>query len=335
MDTCLPTVIDKPKVLVTRALPQQGMTLLEQNFELEVNPAGEAMPHASIIKGITDKQGLVCLLSDNIDAQIINGAPSLRIIANYAVGFNNIDVAAATRRGIPVTNTPEVLTETTADLVMGLLLSVARRIVEADNYLRSGRFKGWAPELLLGSDVHNKILGIIGMGRIGQAVARRARGFDMKVIYYDTRRLPVHVEAKYGVAFVGLEALLAGSDFVSVHAPLNKETHHLISTNELATMKNTAFLINAARGPIIDEQALVRALEAGEIAGCALDVYENEPAVASALLRMPNAVLVPHIGSASTEARTRMALMVVDNLVAVLQNNVRPPNVVNPEIYKG
>lgn len=335
MDACLPTVIDKPKVLVTRALPQQGMTLLEQNFELEVNPAGEAMPHASIIKGITDKQGLVCLLSDNIDAQIINGAPSLRIIANYAVGFNNIDVAAATRRGIPVTNTPEVLTETTADLVMGLLLSVARRIVEADNYLRSGRFKGWAPELLLGSDVHNKILGIIGMGRIGQAVARRARGFDMKVIYYDTRRLPVHVEAKYGVAFVGLEALLAGSDFVSVHAPLNKETHHLISTNELATMKNTAFLINAARGPIIDEQALVRALEAGEIAGCALDVYENEPAVASALLRMPNAVLVPHIGSASTEARTRMALMVVDNLVAVLQNNVRPPNVVNPEIYKG
>ena len=335
MDVCLPTVIDKPKVLVTRALPQQGMTLLEQNFDLEVNPAGEAMPHASIIKGITDKQGLVCLLSDNIDAQIINGAPSLRIIANYAVGFNNIDVAAATRRGIPVTNTPEVLTETTADLVMGLLLSVARRIVEADNYLRSGRFKGWAPELLLGSDVHNKILGIIGMGRIGQAVARRARGFDMKVIYYDTRRLPVHVEAKYGVAFVGLEALLAGSDFVSVHAPLNKETHHLISTNELATMKNTAFLINAARGPIIDEQALVRALEAGEIAGCALDVYENEPAVASALLRMPNAVLVPHIGSASTEARTRMALMVVDNLVAVLQNNVRPPNVVNPEIYKG
>jgi len=328
------TVINKPKVLLTRALPQQGMTLLEQNFELEVNPADEVMPHVRIIDSIADKQGLVCLLTDNIDSRVINRASSLRIIANYAVGFNNIDVAAATRKGIPVTNTPEVLTETTADLVMGLLLSVARRIVEADNYLRSGRFKGWAPELLLGSDVHGKILGVIGMGRIGQAVARRAQGFDLKIIYHDTKRLPVHVERKYGVVFVGFEALLTDSDFVSIHAPLNKETYHLISTNELAKMKNTAFLINAARGPIIDEHALVRALKIGEIAGCALDVYENEPAVASALLRMPNVVLVPHIGSASIEARTRMALMVVDNLVAVLQNNVRPPNVVNPEIYK-
>jgi glyoxylate reductase len=325
---------NKPKVLLTRVLPQQAMTLLEQNFALEVNARDEVMSHARIIDSITDKEGLVCLLTDNVDSQIITKASSLKIIANYAVGFNNIDVAAATRKGIPVTNTPEVLTETTADLVMGLLLSVARRIVEADKYLRSGRFKGWAPELLLGSDVHGKILGIIGMGRIGQAVARRARCFDMTVIYNDTQRLPENVEGGYGLGFVGLEALLTGSDFVSVHAPLNRETHHLISTKELVAMKRSAYLINAARGPIVDEQALVRALKAGEIAGCALDVYENEPAIASQLLQMPNVVLVPHIGSASVEARAKMALMVVDNLVAVLKKKVRPPNVVNPEIYK-
>ena len=325
---------NKPKVLLTRRLPADGMKLLERQFDLEVNPLDEIMSSATIVKSIQDKEGLACLLTDDIDSKIIEAASNLKIIANYAVGYNNIDLRAANTRKIAVTNTPDVLTEATADLTMGLIVSVARRIVEGDKHVRAGRFKGWAPELLLGSDIHGKILGIIGMGRIGKAVAKRAHGFGMNVRYYDKKRLPEDIEQRMAIHFCPIMQLLQESDFISLHAPLTDSTHHLISTEELAAMKGTAYLINVARGAIVDEKSLVDALRDRVIAGCALDVYEHEPSVTPELLQMPNVVLVPHIGSASIEARTKMALMVCDNLIAVLVDSKRPPNIVNPEIYQ-
>jgi len=323
----------RPKVLLTRTLPAQGMDLLEGHCDLDVNREDRVMSREALKEKIKDKDGLICLLTDTIDAAIIARALRLKIIANYAVGFNNIDLVEASKRKIPVTNTPDVLTEATADLTFGLLISIARRIVEADRFLHAGRFKGWAPELLLGADIYGKILGIIGMGRIGRAVAKRARGFDMKIIYNDAQRLPATLESEYGAQYRTLRELLRESDFVSIHAPLNDRTHHLISDNEFRIMKNTAYLVNAARGTIVDEKALVKALEEKEIAGCGLDVYENEPSVAAELLHMPNALLVPHIGSASIETRAKMSLMVAENIVAVLVNHKRPANIVNPDIY--
>jgi glyoxylate reductase len=324
---------DRPKVLVTRMLPEPGMNLLKKHFRIRVNPEDRVMSREMLKQEIADKDGIVCLLTDTIDAEIISGAERLKIIASYAVGYNNIDLAEASKRRIPVTNTPDVLTEATADLTIGVLISIARRIVEADRYLRAGKFKGWAPELLLGCDVHGKKLGIIGIGRIGRAVAERAHGFGMEVFYYDVQRLPSEDEDRLGVHYQDFKGLLTESDFLTVHAPLNKETEHLISAKEFKMMKATAYLINVARGPIVDEKALVVALENKEIAGCALDVYENEPDVTPELLNMPNTVLVPHIGSASVEARNKMAVMVADNTIAVLVDNKRPPNIVNPEIY--
>ncbi|UCD04967.1 MAG: D-glycerate dehydrogenase [candidate division WOR-3 bacterium] len=324
---------NKPRVLLTRRLPPDGMKLLERQFDLEVNPLDEIMPGTMIVESIQDKEGLACLLTDDIDSKVIEAASNLKIIANYAVGYNNIDLSSANARKIAVTNTPDVLTEATADLTIGLIVSVARRIVEGDKFVRTGRFKGWSPELLLGSDIHGKILGIVGMGRIGQAVAKRAHGFGMKVWYYDKKRLPEDIEQMMSIHFSGFTQLLNGSDFISLHAPLTESTHHLISNRELAAMKETAYLINVARGAIVDEKSLVDALKGRVIAGCALDVYEHEPSVTPELLQMHNVVLVPHIGSASIEARTKMALMVCDNLVAVLVDGKRPPNIVNPEIY--
>ena len=324
----------KPRLLVTRVLPEPGMKLLERHFVLDVNRQERVLPPARLAKRLEDKDGLVCLLTDRIDRRVIGRAPCLKIIANYAVGYDNIDVAEASARRIAVTNTPDALTETTADLAFGLILAVGRRIVEADRLLRRGGFKGWAPEFMLGRDIHGKILGIIGMGRIGRAVARRARGFDMRVVYTDARRLPVAEERTLRAAYRPLGRLLEASDFVSIHAPLNARTRHLISQPELRRMKPTAFLVNTARGPIVDEKALVRALEQGWIAGCALDVYENEPAVNAGLRRLDNTVLVPHIGSASVETRTKMALMAAANVIAVLIEGRRPPNIVNPSIYR-
>jgi len=327
-------MLSKSKVLLTRSLPEEGMKLLNQHFDMEVNPLDKVMSGDRIAESIKDKEGLVCLLTDDIDSNIIQEAAALKIIANYAVGYNNIDLRTANERRIAVTNTPDVLTESTADLTMGLVISVARRIVEGDKFVRAGRFRGWAPELLLGSDVHAKRLGIIGMGRIGKAVAKRAYGFNMDILYHDTERLPKEVENMIGARYRELRQLLRESDFVSVHTPLTQDTRYLISADTLALMKETAYLINVARGAIVDESALVAALRNGAIAGCALDVYENEPTVTSELMKMSNVVLVPHIGSASRETRTKMALMVVDNLVAVLIENRRPPNIVNPEIYE-
>jgi glyoxylate reductase len=322
------------KVLLTRPLPDPGMELLARHFYVTAGPANISMSKKEIISRIKDCEGLLCLLTDSIDAEIIRAGKQLKVIANYAVGYNNIDLKEATKRKIPVTNTPDVLTETTADLTFALLLSIARRIVEADRFLRQGEFIGWSPMLLLGHDVYEKILGIIGFGRIGRAVARRAKGFGMKVIYDDIIRLSDDEEKILGVKYHTLDNLLKESDFVCIHVPLNEQTHHLITGEKLALMKSSSYLINAARGPIIDEQALAEALSNNRIAGCALDVYEHEPAIDKKLLSMDNAVLVPHIGSASIETRTNMALIAATNIISILIGHTKAPNTVNPEVYE-
>ena len=322
------------KVLLTRVLPDPGMELLERHFRLYRGQADKLMPRQEIIREIKDCDGLLCLLTDNIDAEIIRAGKKLKVISNYAVGYNNIDVKEATKYKIAVTNTPGVLTETTADLTFALLLSIARRIVEADRFSRLGKFTGWSPMLLLGHDVYGKILGIIGFGRIGRAVARRAKGFGMKILYYDVKRLSNNEETSFGIKFYALDDLLKESDFVCIHVPLHAQTHHMITMEKIALMKPSSYIINAARGPIIDEKALAEALEKKMIAGCALDVYEHEPGIDKKLLNMENTVLLPHIGSASIETRTKMALMAVKNIISILVEHTEAPDTINPEIYE-
>jgi glyoxylate reductase len=324
----------RPKVLLTRRLPQPGIELLERHVDLFINPLDVSMSRQDMITGIKDKDGLICLLNDKVDAEVIDAAKHLKIIANYAVGYNNIDVQAATKRKIPITNTPGVLTETTADLTFALILSAARRIVEADRYLREGKFKGWAPMLMLGNDVYNRTLGIIGFGRIGRAVAQRAKGFHMKIIYYEPVKLSHDIEKKYSAEYRSIDDLLKESDFVTIHTLLVESTHHLISEKEFSLMKKTAYIINTARGPIVDEKALVRVLKERMIAGCALDVFEKEPDVEKELVAMPNTVLTPHIGSASMETRSKMAMMVAENIITVLVEKGRAPNTINPQVYE-
>ena len=321
----------KPKVFVTRRIPQPGLDIVEKECEVKINPYGRVLTKKELIEGVKEVDGLLCLLTDTIDGEIMSVSTNLRIISNYAVGYNNIDIEEATERKIMVTNTPGVLTGTTADLTWALLMSIARRIVESDRFTREGKFKGWSPMLFLGSDVHHSTLGIVGLGRIGQAIAKRARGFEMRILYTDVRRVPKEVENELGAKFVSLDELLSSSDFVTIHAPLLPETHHLIGEKELKKMKKTAYLINAARGPLIDEKALVQVLQERWIAGAALDVYENEPDLAPGLSQLDNVVIVPHIGSASTATRGRMATMAATNLVAGLKGEV-PPNLVNKEV---
>lgn len=323
----------KPKVLVTRRLPPKAMALLEDHFEVTCNPHDRVLTREEILAEVRGKDGLLPLLTDRVDGPLMDAAGDrLRIIANYAVGYNNIDLEAATGRGIAVTNTPGVLTDTTADLTMALLLGVARRIVEADAFLRAGRYESWAPLLLLGADVHGKTLGLIGFGRIGRAVAKRAAGFDMRILYHDHRRAEAEVEQAYGAAYVEMDVLLRESDFVSVHVPLLPETRHLLGAGAFSRMKYEAFVINTSRGEVIDEKALARALEEKRIAGAGLDVFEHEPQVTPELLRMPNVVLLPHIGSASVETRTKMGLIAAENLIACFQGRM-PPNCLNPEVF--
>src|SRR5690606_4745829 len=254
-----------------------------------------------VIEGVRGKDALLCLLTEEITAEVMDAAPNLKVISNYAVGYNNIDVEAATARGIVVTNTPGVLTETTADFAWALLMAVARRVVEADRFTRAGKFQGWGPLLLLGSDVYGKCLGVIGMGRIGQAIARRARGFDMRVLYYNRRRVDPAIENELQATYASLDELLQEADYVVLTVPLTPETHHLIGPRELAMMKPTAYLINPARGPVVDEKALVEALKSRTIAGAALDVFEEEPKLTPGLTELDNVVLAPHIASATTE----------------------------------
>ena len=319
------------KIFLTRRLPDEGLEMLKEH-DLEIYEGDTPPTKKEIIAGVRGKDALICLLTDKIDGEVMDASPHLKIIANYAVGYDNIDVEEATRRGIIVTNTPGVLTETVADLTWALIMAIARRIVEGDKLMRQGKFKGWAPKLLLGSDIYGKTLGIIGAGRIGTAVAKRAAGFNMKILYYDMEKKE-EIEKECNAKFVDLETLLKEADFVSLHIPLTPETFHIIGEKELKMMKKTAYLINTARGKCVDEKALVKALKEGWIRGAALDVFENEPEISPELKEMDNVVLTPHIGSASYETRSRMAIIVAENVIAALNGKI-PPNCINPEVFK-
>jgi lactate dehydrogenase-like 2-hydroxyacid dehydrogenase len=316
----------KPKIYVTRLLPQPAMEKLQDYFDLSVNTEDRVLAQAEIQKNIKGKDALLCLLTDTIDKAIMDSCEHLKVISNYAVGFNNIDIQEATRRAIPVCNTPGILTETTADLTFALIFSIARRIVESDNFLRAGKFKGWGPMDFLGTDIYGKTLGIIGMGRIGQAVAERARGFKMNILY------TAHSDKQIaGTQFVSLTELLTQSDFVSIHLPLSPETRYLIGLNELKGMKKSAYLINTSRGPIVNEQELVYALQNNIIAGAGLDVYENEPLLTPGLVELNNTVLLPHIGSATIETRTAMGIMAAENAISIFKGEF-PHSIANPEV---
>lgn len=320
-------------VFVTRKLPGQGLERLRDLCEVTVFPEDRNMTKEELLEIIPGQDAVITMLANPIDSEVIGAGQKLKVIANYAVGFNNIDLAAATARGIAVVNTPDVLTAASADFAWALLLATARRVVEGDALVRAGRFAGWAPELLLGVEVHGKTLGIVGAGRIGRAVAKRARGFAMRILYHNRTRLPEDVERELGLEYADLDALLKEADFVSLHCPLTPETRHLIGERELGLMKPTAVLINTARGPVVDEGALVQALREGRIYGAGLDVFENEPALHPGLAELPNVVLAPHIASAGRETRLQMVDLVVSDVLAVLKGQ-RPRNLVNPEIWK-
>lgn len=324
---------NKPKIYVTRELPKPGLDRVAEVFDMEVNPEDRVLTKEEVIENIQGKDALLCLLTDTIDAEIMDSNKNIKVISNYAVGYDNIDVEAATERGIPVCNTPGVLTDTTADLAWALLFAAARRVVEGDKFTRAGKYKGWAPMMFLGRDVTGKTLGVIGAGRIGTAVAKRSVGFRMKLLYSDV--VPnEELEEEIGAKRIELDELLKEADFVSVHVPLMESTIHLIGERELKLMKDTAILINNSRGPVIDEKALVEALKNGEIAYAGLDVFEEEPELAPGLADLDNVVLLPHLGSASIETRTKMALLAAENAIAIIQGE-RPPHIVNPEVLEG
>lgn len=330
------------RVFVTRRIPDAGLSALrEAGAEVAVwaGDADGSPTREQILAGVAEADVLLSLLTEPIDARVMEHNPRLRGISNYAVGYDNIDLEAAERQGIPVGNTPEVLTETTADLTWALILAVARRVVEGDAYMRAGRYRRWGPSLLLGRDVspggddRRKTLGVIGFGRIGQAVARRATGFDMHVLAWSPGARE-RIEASGLARWAELDTLLGESDFVTLHAPLDDRSHHLIGADELRRMKRGAYLINTARGPIVDEKALVEALRTGEIAGAGLDVYEREPEMAAELAERPEAVLLPHLGSATAGTRDEMARLAAANAIAML-DLLPVPHCVNPEIYDG
>jgi glyoxylate reductase len=326
--------MDKPKVYVTRELPEKGLRIIKERFDTEVWPEYAPPPKSVIIEKAAKVDALTTLLSDKIDAEVFDAAPQLKIVAQLAVGFDNIDVKEATKRGIYVTNTPGVLTETTADFAWALLMAAARRVVEADRYVRTGKWRvGWHPMMFQGGDVYGATLGIVGLGRIGSSIAKRAKGFDMKVLYHDVIRRQ-DLEKALGIEYTEVNTLLHKADFVTLNVPLLKETHHLIDEKRLKVMKKTAILINNARGPVVDERALYKALKEGWIAGAGLDVFEQEPTPASnPLLTLDNVVVAPHISSASFETRSKMAEMVAGNLIAFFEGKA-PPNLVNQEVAK-
>ncbi|MDI9484818.1 MAG: D-glycerate dehydrogenase [Bacillota bacterium] len=319
-------------ILVTRKLPGNALDRLSTQYNVTVNPEDRNMTREELLEAVQGKDALISMLSDQVDAELMDAGAGLKVIANYAVGFNNIDVQAATERKIPVCNTPDVLTNASADFAWTLLMAAARRLIEGDAMTRAGQFTGWGPELLLGVEVFGKTLGIVGAGRIGQAVAKRALGFDMRTLYYNRSRLPHSVEQELNMEYADLETLLKESDFVSLHCPLTPETRYLIDAEELELMKPTAILINTARGPVVNETALVHALRDKVIWGAGLDVFEDEPALKPGLAELPNVVLAPHIASAATETRAKMADMAVDDVLAVLSGR-RPKNLVNPEVF--
>jgi glyoxylate reductase len=324
----------KPKIYVTRKLPERGLQIIRKHFDMEVWPEYAPPPKKTIIEKAKNVDALATLLSDKIDAEVFNAAPRLKIVSQLAVGFDNIDIPEATKRGIYVTNTPEVLTDTTADFAWALLMALARRVVEADKYVRTGQWKvGWHPDMMTGRDIYNATIGVVGAGRIGYAVAKRATGFSMKILFYDVVPRP-EIEKDFGAKKVDLDTLLKESDFVSIHVPLMKETQHLINEQKLKLMKKTAYLINNSRGPVVDEKALYKALKEGWIAGAGLDVFEQEPTPAdNPLLKLDNVAVAPHISSASIETRSKMGEMVAENLVAFFEGK-KPPNLLNADVMK-
>ena len=323
----------KPKVFVTRKIPESGIKLLQKKCELTISQKSRVLTKNEVIAGVRNKDALLCLLTDKIDKSVMRASKNLKVVANYAVGVDNIDITAATKLGIPVTNTPGVLTDAVADHACALLLGIARRLAESDKFVRAGKYKSWEPMLMLGGDFKGKTLGILGLGRIGSSVAERmGRGFGMKILYYDIRRNP-KFERSLHAKYASVQQLLKSSDYVSVHVPLLPSTHHLVGAKQLAMMKNTAYLINTSRGPVVDEAALVAALRKKQIAGAALDVFEREPKTAPGLTKLENVILTPHTASATIATRSAMSEIAAKNILAVLSGH-RPPNLVNPEIYQ-
>ncbi len=326
--------MSNPKVFITRKIPQAGLDLLKENIDLEIWDKNAPPPYSILLEKVRDIDGLLCLLTDPIDQQLINQASRLKVISQMAVGYDNIDINAATNRGIPVGHTPGVLTEATADLTWALLMAITRRISEAQEYIKQGQWTTWEPMGLLGADFIGATLGLIGLGRIGQAVARRAQGFNLNILYSQPHRLEVKLEQELRVKYVAFKELLKESDFISLHAPLTEQTYHLIGVNELKLMKATAFLINTARGAMIDQTALYDALKPGKIAGAALDVTDPEPLPKDhPLLALNNVIITPHIGSASYQTRDQMSIIAAQNLLAGLQDKPLP-HCVNSNLYK-
>jgi len=328
-DNCPPM---KPAVLVTKRIFPEAIAYLKERAEVDYAETDDGMPAEELSRRIRGKQAVVSQLTDKFSADVLATLDGVKVIANVAVGFDNIDVPAATRHGILVTHTPDVLTDTTADLAFALLLAAARRVVEGHHYVHSGQWTKWRVDLLVGQDVHHRTLGIFGMGRIGQAVARRASGFSMRILYHDTRRAPEALERELGMELVSAERLLRESDFVSLHVPLMPETRHLIGAAQLRMMKPTAILVNSSRGPVVDELALAEALRDRVIAGAGIDVFEHEPQVHPLLLQLENVALTPHIASASIDTRRKMSMMAAENAIAALEGR-RPPNLLNPEVW--
>ena len=323
----------KPSVLVTRRIFDESLATLAAQCQVDSNQKDAPFSPKRLLQKLKGKDAAITLLTDIISDQVLAKNPQLKIVSNVAVGYNNIDVAAATRRGVMVTNTPGVLDDTTADFTWCLILAASRGLIQADKTFRSGKWKGWGLMQFLGHDVFGKTLGICGLGRIGRGVARRARGFDMRVLYTDVQRAPEESERETGAFFVDKKTLLQESDIITLHVPLFPETRHYIGAAELALMKKSAILVNAARGPVVDEKALVKALKQGRIAAAGLDVYEKEPAPARGLITLPNTVLAPHIASASVDTRRKMSNMAVGNCLAGLAGR-RPANLLNAEVLE-
>ncbi|PID58597.1 D-glycerate dehydrogenase [candidate division KSB3 bacterium] len=321
----------RPKVYVTRQIPQEGIEVLQASCDVEINPDDRPLTRQELLENVRGRDAVLCLLTDRIDAEVYEAAAGIKGVANYAVGYDNIDVPEATKRGIPVSNTPGVLTDATAEMAWALLFAAGRRMVESDAVMRSGQWKGWGPMQFIGGDVTGATLGIVGAGRIGTAMALKSRGFRMKVLYSDAFCNET-LEKELGARKVGLEELLQASDFVSIHVPLMPETRHLFGKKEFQLMKKTAYLINTARGPIVNETELVQALQTGEIAGAGLDVYEKEPLMVEGLAELDNVVLTPHTASATKSSRGGMARIAAENILAMLKGE-KAPSCINPDVY--
>jgi glyoxylate reductase len=326
---------DRPNVLVTRPIMAAPLARLSERCDVTVHENDFGIPRDELLKVVEGREALITMLTEQVDAELLRASgPQLKIVANHAVGFDNVSLADCTAAGVMASNTPDVLTETTADTAFSLLMAAARRVGEGERFLRRREPWIWGPLMMLGQDVHHKTMGVVGFGRIGQAVARRAKGFGMNVIYADAIQLPPDVEAETGARRVELDELLAQADFISIHTNLTPETRHLFGAEQFRMMKPTAVLVNTSRGPVVDEEALADALEAGELFAAGLDVFEREPEVTDKLLGLENVVVIPHLGSATVDTRDAMGHLAVDNVFAALDGE-RPPTLLNPEAFKG